>query len=640
MMFQFAKLFEPGRIGKLDLKNRIIFPPMATHMATQEGDVTDQLVNYYIERARGVALVVIEGSFPSPVGHPKRIALDHDGRLAGLQKLVRAIRQEGAKVMIEVNTHMGRQDQNPLSPSDVPHPVTGKRGKPAALADIQKMVEEYGEAAKRVKKAGFDGIMIHGGTGYLVAEFLSPLVNRRTDEYGGDVRRRARFALDLIDVTRENVGPDYPVFFRVMSHDRVPGGFNTEDAITTCKLFQDHGVDAVDIITGSAVSHEWTAPPMYLPAGCNTDVSEAVRKEVSMPVAVAGKINDPLLAEQILREGKADFIDIGRGLLADPNFVIKTLDGKAGNIRRCIACLRCAEQYLFSKDPVICAVNPAVGKEKEYELALKDVKKKKRVLVVGGGPAGMEAAVIADRRGHEVTLWEKSNQIGGNLNLAPVPSGKGDMKYFLDYLNKELQESNVKVTLRKKATFKLVKDAVPDAVVLATGSRPFVVDVPGIESENVLGFTEVLSGEKDLRGEKIVVWGAGFVGCEVAYFLAEKGNEVTLIFPESEPAPEVAYPDNRKLLLRKLDENHVRIEVGIREFKEINSKGIALVDKDGKDVFFEANHIVLATGARPLSDFQESDKKQFREVYEAGDCVEVRRLLEAVHEGAGAALKI
>jgi 2,4-dienoyl-CoA reductase-like NADH-dependent reductase (Old Yellow Enzyme family)/NADPH-dependent 2,4-dienoyl-CoA reductase/sulfur reductase-like enzyme len=640
MMFQFAKLFEPGRIGKLDLKNRIIFPPMATHMATQEGDVTDQLVNYYIERARGVALVVIEGSFPSPVGHPKRIALDHDGRLAGLQKLVRAIRQEGAKVMIEVNTHMGRQDQNPLSPSDVPHPVTGKRGKPAALADIQKMVEEYGEAAKRVKKAGFDGIMIHGGTGYLVAEFLSPLVNRRTDEYGGDVRRRARFALDLIDVTRENVGPDYPVFFRVMSHDRVPGGFNTEDAITTCKLFQDHGVDAVDIITGSAVSHEWTAPPMYLPAGCNTDVSEAVRKEVSMPVAVAGKINDPLLAEQILREGKADFIDIGRGLLADPNFVIKTLDGKAGNIRRCIACLRCAEQYLFSKDPVICAVNPAVGKEKEYELALKDVKKKKRVLVVGGGPAGMEAAVIADRRGHEVTLWEKSDQIGGNLNLAPVPSGKGDMKYFLDYLNKELQESNVKVTLRKKATFKLVKDAVPDAVVLATGSRPFVVDVPGIESENVLGFTEVLSGEKDLRGEKIVVWGAGFVGCEVAYFLAEKGNEVTLIFPESEPAPEVAYPDNRKLLLQKLDENHVRIEVGIREFKEINSKGIALVDKDGKDVFFEANHIVLATGARPLSDFQESDKKQFREVYEAGDCVEVRRLLEAVHEGAGAALKI
>ncbi len=303
IMFQFGKLFEPGRIGTLDLKNRIIFPPMATHMATLEGDVTDQLIDYYIERARGVALVVIEGSFPSPVGHPKRIALDHDGRLAGLQRLVRAIHQEGAKVMIEVNTHMGRQDQNPLSPSDVPHPITGKRGKPADGADIQRMLEEYGEAAQRVKNAGFDGIMIHGGTGYLVAEFLSPLVNKRTDEYGGDVRRRARFALDLIDVTRKSVGPDYPVVFRLMSHDRVPGGFNTDDAIVTCKLFQDHGVDAVDIITGSAVSHEWTAPYMYLPAGCNTDVSGAVRKEVSMPVAVAGKINDPVLGGADLKRG-------------------------------------------------------------------------------------------------------------------------------------------------------------------------------------------------------------------------------------------------------------------------------------------------------------------------------------------------
>jgi 2,4-dienoyl-CoA reductase-like NADH-dependent reductase (Old Yellow Enzyme family)/NADPH-dependent 2,4-dienoyl-CoA reductase/sulfur reductase-like enzyme len=640
MMFQFGKLFEPGRIGTLDLKNRIIFPPMATHMATLEGDVTDQLVNYYIERARGVALVVIEGSFPSPVGHPKRIALDHDGRLAGLRRLVRAIQQEGAKVVIEVNTHMGRQDQNPLSPSDVPHPVTGRRGKPADLADIQRMLEEYGEAAKRVKKAGFDGIMIHGGTGYLVAEFLSPLVNKRTDEYGGDVRRRARFALDLIDVTRKSVGPDYPVVFRLMSHDRVPGGFNTDDAIVTCKLFQDHGVDAVDIITGSAVSHEWTAPYMYLPAGCNTDVSGAVRKEVSMPVAVAGKINDPVLAEQILREGLTDFVDIGRGLLADPGFVVKTIEGMAGNIRKCLACLRCAEQYLFSKDPVVCTVNPAVGREKEFESALREAGKRKKVLVVGGGPAGMEAAILADKRGHDVALWEKSERLGGNLNLAPVPSGKSDMKSILDYLNKELQESNVKVTLRRKATLGLVKDAAPDAVVLATGSRPFVVDIPGIGLENVVGFSEILSGEKDLRDEKIVVWGAGFVGCEVAYFLAEKGNEVTLIFPESEPAPEVAYPDNRKILLRKLEENHVRVEVGIKEFKEIRSKGIALVDKEGKDVFFEADHIVLATGARPLDEFTPADKQGMRELHEAGDCVEVRRLLEAVHEGAEAALKL
>ena len=640
-MPEFPKLFESGRIGKLDLKNRILFPPMATHMATIEGDVTDQLIDYYAERARGgVGLVVIEGSFPSPIGHPKRIALDHDGRIPGLQRLVEAIHREGAKVVIEVNTHMGRQDQNPMSPSDVPHPVTGVRPRPATLADIEKQEEEYGEAAIRVKKAGFDGIMIHGGTGYLVAEFLSPLVNRRTDKYGGDVRGRARFPLELVEVTREKVGAHYPVIFRLMSHDRVPGGLDTEEAIVISKMLQENGADAIDVTTGSAVSHEWTAPPMYMPAGCNTDVSEAIRKEVKIPVSVAGKINDPYLAEQILREGKADFVDIGRGLLADPDFVNKTIKGRVEDIRRCIGCVRCGEQILVSKDPIICTVNPAVGKEKEFESKLKVVGKKKKVLVIGGGPAGMEAATIADRRGHDVTLWERSDKPGGNLNLAVIPSGKGDMKNFLDYLNKELQESRVKVNLDKEATIESVKKFAPDAVVVAVGSNPFIVDIPGIGGKNVVGFSEVLSKRKEVGCKKIVVWGAGFVGCEVAYFLAEKGNDVTLIFPESEPAPDVAYPDMKKLLLKKLEENKVKIEVGVRQFKEITSKGIALIDKEGRDLFIEAAKIVLATGARPQGTFARSLGREIPELYEVGDCLETRRLLEAIHDGAEVALKI
>jgi 2,4-dienoyl-CoA reductase-like NADH-dependent reductase (Old Yellow Enzyme family)/thioredoxin reductase len=640
-MLEFTKLFEPGRIGKIDLKNRIVFPPMVTHMATVEGDVTDQLIDYYAERARGgVGLIVIEGSFPSPIGHPKRIALDHDRRIPGLQRLVEAIHKEGAKVVIEVNTHMGRQDQYPMSPSDVPHPITGVKPRPATLADIKKLEEEYGEAAKRVKEAGFDGIMIHGGTGYLVAEFLSPLVNRRTDEYGGDFRGRARFPLELVEVTREKVGSDYPIIFRVMSHERVAGGLDTEDAIAICKMFQENGVDAIDVTTGSAISHEWTAPPMYLPAGCNTDVSKAIKKEVRIPVSVAGKINDPYLAEQILREGKADFVDIGRGLLADPHFVNKTIEGRVADIRKCIACVRCGEQTLLSKDPVICTVNPAVGKEKEFESKLKVVGKKKKVLVLGGGPAGMEAAIIADRRGHDVTLWEKSEKLGGHLNLAVIPSGKGDMKNFLNYLNKQLQESNVKVNLDKEATVESIKEFSPDAVVVAIGSNPFIVDIPGIVGENVIGFSEVLSGRKEVEGKKMVVWGAGFVGCEVAYFLAEKGNDVTLIFPESEPAPDVAYPDMRKLLLKKLEENKVKIVVGVRQFREITSKGIAFIDKEAKEVFIEATNIVLATGARPQITFARSLRSEIHELYEVGDCVETRRLLEAIHEGAEAALKI
>lgn len=639
-MSGFPNLFSPGRIGKLHLQNRIVFPPMATHMASRDGDITDQLLHYYRERSRGVALVVIEGSFPSGVGHPHRIVLDHDGRIPGLQRLIDVIHQEGAKAFIEVNTHMGRSDKNPLSPSDVPHPVTGVKGKPADLADIKKMVHEYGEAAKRVKEAGFDGIMIHGATGYLVAEFLSPLVNKRTDDYGGDVRRRARFALDLVEATRKNAGPDYPLIFRLMAHDRVPGGFDTDDAVATCRLLQDQGVDAVDIVTGSAVSHEWTAPSMYLPPGCNTDVSGAVKAEVTIPVLVAGKINEPHLAEEILRRGKADFVDIGRGLLADPGFVTKTLAGKPGTIRRCIACLRCAEQYLFfPNDPIHCTVNPAVGKERRFA-SLGRAKKARKVVVVGGGPAGMQAAFLADQRGHDVTLLEKSRRLGGNLNLAHVPSGKGDMKSFLEDLERRLLGSGVKVKLGVEASAPKIRELAPDAVVFATGSSPFVVDIPGIQLQNVISFRDVLGGAKEITGKKVVVWGAGLVGCETAYFLAEKGNEVTLAFPEAEPAPEVTYADNRKALLKKVRDSHVKIEPGVKEFKEITPGGVAWTDRDGKHTFLPAEVVVVATGARPNRILAEPDRVSLPEPYEVGDCVQVRRLLEAVHEGAQAGMKI
>ena len=639
MMTEFPKLFEAGKIGKMDIKNRIIMPPMATHMATDEGDITDRLIDYYAERARGgVGLIVIESSFPNTIGHPKRIALDHDGRIPRLQRLVEAIHKGGAKVVMEVNTHMGRQDRNPLSPSDVPHPITGVKARPATVEDIKKLREEYGRAARRVKEAGFDGMMIHGGTGYLIAEFLSPLVNKRTDQYGGGVKGRARFALELVEITREKVGDDFPLLFRFMSNERTVGGLGTEDAIAISKMFQENGVDAIDVITGSAVSHEWTAPPMYMPAGCNTDVSEAIRKEVKIPICVAGKINDPYLADQILREGKADFVDIGRGLLADPDFVTKTIEGRAGEIRKCIGCVRCGEQIVTSLDPVMCTVNPAVGKEKEFEKKIAG--KRKTVLVVGGGPAGMEAAIIADQRGHDVTLWEKKSRLGGNLSLAVIPSGKKDMEKFLDYLNKQLQESKVKVNLEKEATIESVKKFAPEAVIVAIGSHPFVVDIPGVHGENVLGFSEILSGRMEMRGKKIVVWGAGFVGCEVAYFLAEIGNKVTLIFPELEAAPDVAYPDLRKLLLKKLEEKQIKIETGVRQFREITSKGIAVIDKEEKEVIIEADKIVLATGARPQRTFAQSLRGEVPELYEVGDCVEVRRLLEAVYEGAEAALKI
>ena len=639
-MSEFTKMFEPGRIGRLELKNRIVFPPMITRYMSEDGSISDRLIDYYAERAKGGAgLIVIEASYPRSSGYPGRIYLNDDRFVPGLRRLVDAVHRGGARIVCEVNPSRGRADEHdPASASNVPHPYTGVVPRSLSVPEIKRLEEDFGEGVRRVKEAGFDSVMVHGATGYLVSEFLSPLINRRTDEYGGDIKGRARLALELVEIAKQYVGPDYPVIFRLMADDKMEGGFGVEDAIALCRMLQEAGMDAVDITAGAAETLEWTAPPMYLPAGCNADLAQAIKREVSVPVCVAGKINDPYLAEDILRKGKADFVALGRALVADPYFPKKAMEGKVSDIRKCVACQRCAEAVTIEHIPLHCTVNPAAGREREFEP--KPAKKKRRVLIIGGGPGGMEAAIIAAQKGHRVTLWEQTDRLGGQLNLAMIPPYKDDLNSLLESLKAQLERWKVTVKLKKKGTVNAINKFAPDITVLAVGSTEAVPDIPGIKGENVVTCREVLSEERE-TGNKVVVIGGGSIGCETADFLSERGKNVIVVFPEAAPLTlTVVDRTIKKPLLERLEQKKVKILAGVKEFKEITPEGIELMDGGGNRLFLEVDHIVLATGARPNKNLAQSLRGKVPNLFEVGDCAEPRRLLEAIQEGAAAALKI
>jgi len=641
-MQEFTKLFKPARIGSLEVKNRIVLSPMITLYKTEEGAVSDRLIDYYAERAKGGAgLIVTEASYPRAGGYPGRIYLSDDKFIPGLRRLTDAVHREGAKIICEINPHRGRADEHdPASASPVPHPFTGVVARQVSIADIKSFVESFGEGVRRAKEAGYDGVMIHGASGYLVSEFLSPLINKRTDEYGGDIKGRAKFSLELVEVTRKRAGADYPLIFRIMADEKVPGGFGVNDAIALCKMLQEAGVDAIDITSGCQDTPDWAQPTTYWPPGCNGDLAGAIKKELRIPVSVVGKINDPYVAEEILRKEQADFVVMGRTLIADPYLPRKAMEGRVDDIRKCIACQRCSETTIIQHVPLVCAINPSAGREREFETKLRSAKKKKKVLVIGGGPAGMEAAMIAAQKGHTVTLWEANAKLGGQLNIASIPPGQADLNSLVEYLKTQLKKLKVKVQVRKKATASAVQKFAPEAVVVAVGSTPFIPDIPGVGGKNVFSCRDVLSKGK-VPGDKVVVMGEGFIACETADFLTERGKEVLLALTEAAPMThEVIDRSIRKVLLDRLGAKKVNIMVGIKQLREITPQGIKVIDKGGNEILLEADSIVFAAGARSDKALAQSLKGKVSELYEAGDCVEARRIGEAIHEGAEAALQI
>ena len=644
-MKQFRKLLKAGRIGKLELKNRIVMSPMVTCFAGDKGEVTQRMVDYYAERARGeVGLIVIEATYYSAGKHPGRLSIHDDEFIPGLRWLLNTIHEADCKVAIEINPSQGRKDTvQPVCASDVPitRYIPAPRGnqKPKVLTtdDIRSLVGEFGNAARRIKEIGFDGIMVHGAGPYLITEFLSPLTNKRTDEFGGDIKGRAKLAIELLQSARKGVGNDFPIIFRLSVDQRVTGGLSIKDGLLACQMLEKAGCSAIDVVSGSHAVTEWAVPPNTIPAGCNVDLAAEVKSKVKIPVMVVGKINDPILAESILEKGKADFVTLGRALVADPEFPKKVQEARADEIRHCLACNICHENVVVKGLPLKCTVNPQVGREKEWEIAR--AARIKKLLVIGGGPGGMEAARISALRGHAVTLWEKKGSLGGQLNIAVVPPHKESLKELLNYLTVQIQKLGVAIELNKEATVESVIGFSPDAVILANGSRPMLPEISGLREQEtkVLFAQEVLSGNKK-TGSTVVIIGGELVGCETGDFLTEKGKKVTI----TSLLPEIATNlplINRSSLLRRLEEKGVMMLPNVR-YDLITEDGVTITTAKGEKKLLKADSIVLCAGLVPQNELFQSLLGKVKECYAVGDCVQPRRILEAIEEAADIARKI
>jgi len=637
----FEKLFEPGKIGAMELKNRIVMPPMATGFASDDGSVTDRLIAYYEERAKsGPGLIIVEITcIDSPVGRglATQINIDDDRFIPGLARLARAIKQHGVRAAIQLH-HAGRQTSSrvtgfkPVAPSPIPG-RDGEMPKELTVDEIKRLVECFAQGARRAREAGFDGVEIHGAHGYLVSQFLSPLSNKREDEYGGSVENRARFLVEIIKAVRSKVGHGFPLWCRLSAVEmNIEGGITLEETKVVARLAQEAGVDAIHVSAHSAGVVR--RPPMAQPPGALIEYAEGVKKAVSVPVIAVGRIT-PELGEEALRQGKADFIAMGRQFLADAHVVEKIADGRLDDITPCLRCFFCLDSLGRRRGKgVQCVVNPTLGREREW--ALLPAGRPKKVVVVGGGPGGMQAAIIAAQRGHRVTLFERANELGGQLLLAARPPFKDNIEVYRRYLVNQVTKLGVEVRLGQKFTPELLPALKPDVVVLATGVEPFIPEIPGIRGKNVLLANQVLNGAE--TGQRVAIIGGELVGCETALYLLEKGKQVTIMRRGARLATKV----NRSIrgpMLERLRAKGATILTGV-DYQKITSAGVVIKDNAGKEKIVEADTVVLATGATPNDELVALLKGKVPRLVRIGDCVTPRSIKEAVEEGYQAGMTI
>jgi len=629
-------LFSPYRIKNCELKNRIVMPGLASFLIEDDGSITEHTIEHYrLRAAGGPAMVIMEACSVSPEGivSPHQSRIYDDRFVEGLSKIAGAVKSEGAVPAVQIH-HGGRQTsakvikQKPFAPSPLPCPTIRGEVTPLSVYGIQELVQKFGDAADRAVESGFELIELHGAHGYLINQFLSKFSNIRDDKYGGDITGRTRFAREIIEEIRSRVGEDFPISFKISAQEFVPNGLTTDESIQILKILVEAGIDIVQVSAGNDATPEWICQPMFMEKACLVNSATTIKNALNIPVMTVGRINDPLIADDIIKSGKADLVCIGRGLLADPEMPKKAKEGRLDDIRICIACNTCMES-IFRKGRVECLVNPALGREKE--MAFHPAKLRKKVMVIGGGPGGLNVAWVAAKRGHDVHLFEKHFALGGQLIFSCVAGYKKELLSLIKFQKRQIEKFGVKYYLKHEATADTVKEEHPDVVVLATGSLPFSPKVEGIDKSNVVTFEEVLS-ENPPAQKKTVVIGGGPTGCEVALHLSENGCPVVIV----EMLPTIGKPlesVTRKVLLKELKANNVKVMTEYR-LSKVEENGVFVIGKDMEEQFLEAERVVIAIGNRPDNKLYDQIKSLGYEIHRIGDCLEPRSAKSAIYEGA------
>ncbi len=605
---------------------------MTTRFASSEGFVTERVKDYYAARSRGgVGLIIVEAATvdsPEGKGFDHQLAIDDDRFVSGLRELVEAIHAHGAKAALQLH-HVGARGRSSVTgrqlvaPSAVGFPRDDPP-RPLREEEIERLVGAFATAAERAKAAGFDAIEVHAAHGYLLSTFLSPVFNQRQDRYGGSNENRGRFLVEVLEAILRSVGPECPVWPRVGA-DVAPEFAGRIEGI---------GAHALHISAPLASGNPDT-PPMGEPEGALLPVAEEVKRRVGIPIITVARI-EPELAEQAMRDSKTDLVAFGRPLLADPEMPRKLAAGALGTVRPCIRCGTCMHTLLTAPNGVQCAVNPAAGHERE--LAIVPAKHQRNVAVVGGGPAGMEAARVAAIRGHNVTVYERSDRLGGQLLLAQVPPYKGILRRIIQYHTSELKRLGVTVVLETTVTSDLMAADKPDAVILCTGAEPFVPSIPGIDGVNTVLAWDLLNGRAS-AGRRVVTIGGELTACEVADMLAEADKEVVITTMERDILTTNVVPGHRSWLVRRLAHANIAVYAGVR-YTQIREAGLALVEPDGTERLLKADTIVIAAGARPRDGLRDSLQGAVDSVTAAGDCIRPRDILHALEEGYRAALSV